>query len=125
MKCLFAIPKSASGRVQAACEEYARELEAWSSTAAALADRLASLVDELGSGQLRLADDDWSGLRSQLEASGQELALAEIFWTVQDARNVADAIEALGAKETSRGQAVRSWLRAEVGRGSSVVALTR
>lgn len=125
MKCLFAIPKGASGRVQAACKEYARKLEEWTPAAASASDQLASLIDNASSGQLRVGDDDWSGLRSQLAASGRDLPLAEIFWTARDARRISDAIEGLGAEATSRGQAVRSWLRAEIDQGSSVVALTR
>ncbi len=125
MKCLFAIPKDVSGRVKTACKEYAQELEAWTPGAAAAADRLAGLVENLASGQLRLGDDDWGALRNQLEAGGQSLALAEIFWTVGEVRKTAAAIEALGAEQTSRAQAVRSWLQAEAERGSSVVALTR
>jgi hypothetical protein len=125
MKCLFAIPENASARVQTNCTEYVRELEAWTPAASALADRLGTLVETIGSGQLRLTDDDWSALRSLLEENEQDLALREIFWSTQDARKIVNAISELGEEQTPYGHTVRSWLNAEIEQGSSIVALTR
>ena len=125
MKSFYAIPKNSIERAQKMSEEYAENLETLSEYAISLGDNLRSFANSTSESQLHISDEEWAKVEQKISnQSKATYLLGKIFWSTDDVKIAADALDNFFFRFNLLTSPLQSWLRSRAKRGNVVLLLT-